>query len=74
MILLAPVFAWLWMRLGPREPSSPAKFALGLVFMGLAFLVLVPAGAMAQSGRGRTSQPVVARRRPTSSRSSASSA
>src|SRR5438876_1461852 len=30
VILLAPAFAWLWMRLGPREPSSPAKFAWGL--------------------------------------------
>jgi POT family proton-dependent oligopeptide transporter len=29
VILLAPVFAWLWVRLGPREPSSPAKFAFG---------------------------------------------
>jgi proton-dependent oligopeptide transporter, POT family len=50
VIMLAPVFAWLWMRLGPREPSVPAKFAFGLLFMGLSFLVLVPAGAMAQSG------------------------
>ena len=31
VILLAPVFAWLWLRLGRREPSSPAKFALGLL-------------------------------------------
>ena len=52
VILLAPAFAWLWVRLGPREPSSPAKFAAGLVFVGIAFLVLVPAGAMAQSGAG----------------------
>jgi POT family proton-dependent oligopeptide transporter len=52
VILLAPVFAWIWMRLGPREPSVPAKFALGLLFMGLSFLVLMPAGAMAQSGEG----------------------
>jgi POT family proton-dependent oligopeptide transporter len=48
VILLAPVFAWLWTRLGPREPSSPAKFAWALLFMGLSFLILVPAGAMAQ--------------------------
>jgi POT family proton-dependent oligopeptide transporter len=48
VILFAPVFAWLWIRLGSREPSSPAKFALGLVFVGLAFLVLVPAAASAQ--------------------------
>ncbi len=52
VILLAPVFAWLWIRLGRREPSVPAKFAIALVFMGLSFLVLVPAGAIAQSGTG----------------------
>ena len=52
VIILAPFFAWLWVRLGPREPSSPAKFALGLLFAGLAFLLLVPAGALAQSAEG----------------------
>jgi POT family proton-dependent oligopeptide transporter len=50
--ILAPVFAWLWLRLGRHEPSVPAKFALSLVFMGAAFLVLVPAGAIAQSAAG----------------------
>lgn len=43
VILLAPLFAWLWLALGRREPSSPAKFSLGLVFGGLAFAVMVPA-------------------------------
>jgi POT family proton-dependent oligopeptide transporter len=52
VILLAPAFAWLWIRLGSREPSSPAKFALGLFFMGFAFLVLVPAARLAQDGTG----------------------
>src|SRR5438093_9236085 len=52
VILLAPAFAWLWVRLGPREPSSAAKFAWGLLFMGLSFLVLVPAGSMAQTETG----------------------
>jgi POT family proton-dependent oligopeptide transporter len=52
VIALAPVFAWLWTRLGRREPSSPAKFAFGLAFMGLSFLLLVPAGALAQSANG----------------------
>src|SRR3989441_1742063 len=50
VILLSPIFAWLWIRLGPRQPSSPAKFALALLFMGGAFLVLVPAGGIAQGG------------------------
>jgi POT family proton-dependent oligopeptide transporter len=51
VIILSPIFGWLWMRLGRREPSVPAKFAIGLLFMGLAFAVLIPAGAMA-SGAG----------------------
>jgi len=49
VITLAPVFAWLWLRLGPREPSVPAKIAVGLFFMAFAFLLLVPAGSIAQS-------------------------
>ena len=52
VIILAPVFAWLWLRLGRHEPSSPAKFAFGLVFVGLSFLMLVPAASMAQTGEG----------------------
>jgi POT family proton-dependent oligopeptide transporter len=55
VILLAPVFAWLWIRLGPREPSVPAKFALALLFMSLSFFVLVPAGATAQGEGVRVS-------------------
>ena len=50
VILLSPVFAWTWTSLGARQPSSPAKFGLGLLFAGLAFLILVPAGAIAQGG------------------------
>jgi len=49
VILLAPVFGWIWLSLGPREPSVPAKFAWGLLFMGLAFAVLIPAGAIAST-------------------------
>jgi proton-dependent oligopeptide transporter, POT family len=52
VILLAPVFAWLWMRLGSREPSSPTKFALGLLFAGISYLILMPAASLAQSGGG----------------------
>jgi len=52
VILLSGVFAWLWVRLGPREPSTPAKFSLGLLFVGLSFVLLLPAGAIAQRGGG----------------------
>ena len=43
IILLAPVFSWLWIKLAAsgREPSGPSKFALGLLGVGLGFLVLV---------------------------------
>ncbi len=43
IILVAPLFAALWMWLGKRriEPSAPAKFGLALAQMGLANLVLV---------------------------------
>ena len=43
IVLFAPVFAWLWVRMGSRQPSSPAKFALGLIFVGLGFAVMIAA-------------------------------
>jgi POT family proton-dependent oligopeptide transporter len=47
VILLAPAFAWLWIRLGKYEPTTPTKFAFGLFFVGLSFLfLLIPAGAI----------------------------
>ena len=43
IILLGPVFAWLWQWLAKRklEPSTPAKFGLVVVQVGLGFLVFV---------------------------------
>jgi POT family proton-dependent oligopeptide transporter len=42
IIALAPVFAWLWIALKRREPSSAAKFSIGLVLVGLGFAILIP--------------------------------
>ncbi|MFI1911938.1 peptide MFS transporter [Nocardia sp. NPDC020380] len=39
IIALSPLFAILWTRLGNRAPSTPRKFALGVVGMGAAFLL-----------------------------------
>src|SRR5699024_8697370 len=39
IVLLAPVFAWFWLKLGNRQPSTPKKFSIGLVFAGLSFIV-----------------------------------
>jgi POT family proton-dependent oligopeptide transporter len=50
IILFAPVFAAIWVRLGPRNPSSPAKFAIGLLLLGLGFAVMIGAATSAVSG------------------------
>jgi POT family proton-dependent oligopeptide transporter len=41
IITLAPVFAWLWVKLGDRQPSTPRKFAYGLFFAGMSFIVMI---------------------------------
>src|ERR1700676_1025775 len=50
IIAFAPVFAWLWVRLGSREPSSPVKFSAGLIGVGAGFAILVPAAQASASG------------------------
>jgi POT family proton-dependent oligopeptide transporter len=50
IILFAPVFAILWVRLGRRNPSSPAKFTIALVFLGLGFAVMIGAATAAAGG------------------------
>lgn len=49
VVLLAPVFAWLWLKWGERQPSSPVKFSLGLVFVGLGAALLVAASLLLSS-------------------------
>jgi POT family proton-dependent oligopeptide transporter len=56
IVLLAPVFAWLWTRLGPRQPSTPVKFSLGVIIMGLAFLLMVGVSA---TGTGASVNPLL---------------
>jgi POT family proton-dependent oligopeptide transporter len=50
IITFAPVFAWLWVRLGSHEPSSPVKFSAGLIGVGAGFAILVPAAQASVSG------------------------
>jgi len=58
IIALAPVFAWLWVRLARanREPSAPTKFSLGLILLGLGFGVMVWASILT-SGQTRQVGP-----------------
>jgi POT family proton-dependent oligopeptide transporter len=51
VILLAPAFAGLWVGLGRRDPSSPVKFAFGLLFAGLAFALVAFASTLTGAGK-----------------------
>ena len=42
IIVLSPLFAIMWTRLGKRAPTTPRKFAYGVIGMGLAFLLFLP--------------------------------
>ena len=41
IIIFAPIFAWLWTKLGNRQPSTAKKFSLALFFAGLSFVVMM---------------------------------
>lgn len=51
VITLAPLFAWMWIKLGRRQPSSPTKFALGLLFVALSFVWMIPAAKLTAEGK-----------------------
>jgi len=57
IILFAPVFSWMWIALAQRNlnPSTPAKFGLGLLLLALGFLTMV--GASAIVARGELAAP-----------------
>ncbi len=51
IMALSIPFAWLWLRLGRRklDPSSPLKFALGLLQVSLGFVAMVIAAKQANA-------------------------
>src|SRR5690554_1448005 len=52
IIIFAPIFGALWVWLGKRhlEPSSPLKFAFGLILLGIGFFIMYFATKIAASG------------------------
>lgn len=44
IIIFAPVFAWLWIKLGKRQPTIPQKFSIALLLAGLSFIVILLPG------------------------------
>jgi POT family proton-dependent oligopeptide transporter len=55
IIVFAPILAALWTKLGERQPSTPIKFVLGTVLMGVAFLLFLP-----MVGSGKNASPLLA--------------
>ena len=45
LVFFAPVVGWIWLRLGSRQPSDAIKFAIGLFFGGLGFVVIALASS-----------------------------
>ena len=54
IVVFAPLMAWLWVRLSKNniEPSTPAKFAIAMVLIGLGY-VIFSWGLSLGSGNGR---------------------
>ena len=52
IVVFAPVFAWIWIWLGKRNlnPSTPAKFGLGLVLLAVGFSMMIFASMIVASG------------------------
>ncbi|WP_115719148.1 peptide MFS transporter [Gallaecimonas mangrovi] len=50
IVIFAPILASIWIKLGAREPTSPIKFALGLLLLGLGFLFMVGASMQITDG------------------------
>src|SRR5699024_12117008 len=41
IVIFAPLFAWLWMRLRNRQPPTIKKFAYGLFFAGFSYIIMM---------------------------------
>lgn len=50
VILLAGVYAAVWTKMGPRQPSSPMKMAAGTVLIGLGILLFIPMAGTGPNG------------------------
>jgi len=50
VIIFAPIFSALWIKLGDKQPVAPAKFAIGITLLGLGIALMVPASMLAAKG------------------------
>lgn len=51
IIIFAPIFAWMWTALANRAPTTPMRFGIALIGIGISFVVLVIPGLAADQGQ-----------------------
>ena len=40
IVIFAPIMSWVWTKMGPSQPSSPTKMAIGLLLVALGYVVI----------------------------------
>lgn len=52
IILFAPIVGWIWVKLAAKNlnPNTPIKFGIGIILMGLGFVVMYFAAQIAATG------------------------
>lgn len=61
VIVLSPVFAWIWTQLGTRHisPSQPAKIGIALLLVGLGYVFMTIAGGVTATEGAKASMMLV---------------
>ena len=49
VVLFAPIFAKMWLKMGTKDPSIPSKFGWGLFLQGIGFAAIAVGAALYQS-------------------------
>ncbi|MGI8495584.1 MAG: peptide MFS transporter [Pyrinomonadaceae bacterium] len=51
IIIMAPIFGIMWVKLGKKQPNDVFKFAFGLFFLALGFVVMAYASGLTGAGK-----------------------
>ena len=51
IVVMAPLFSIMWVKWGKKQPNDVFKFALGLFFLALGFVVMAYASGLTGAGK-----------------------
>ena len=51
IVIMAPIFGIMWVKMGKKQPNDVFKFALGLFFLALGFVVMTYAAGLTGAGK-----------------------